>query len=42
MRRDGGMLESLGKLELVVIEAQSWEYVGEDDILRFEDQCGRA
>jgi mannose-1-phosphate guanylyltransferase len=35
-------LENPGKLELVLIEVQCGEYVGEDDIVRFEDRYGRA
>ena len=35
-------LENPGKLELVLIEVQSGEYVGEDDIVRFDDKYGRA
>jgi mannose-1-phosphate guanylyltransferase len=35
-------LENPGKVELVLIEVQSGEYVGEDDIVRFEDKYGRA
>jgi mannose-1-phosphate guanylyltransferase len=35
-------LENPGKLELVLIEVQSGEYMGEDDIVRFEDKYGRA
>jgi mannose-1-phosphate guanylyltransferase len=35
-------LENPGKLELVLIEVQSGEYLGEDDIVRFEDKYGRA
>lgn len=35
-------LENPGKLELVLIEVQSGEYVGEDDIVRFEDKYGRS
>jgi mannose-1-phosphate guanylyltransferase len=35
-------LENPGKLELVLIEVQSGEYVGEDDIVRFEDRYGRV
>lgn len=35
-------LENPGKLELVLIEVQSGEYVGEDDIVRFEDKYGRV
>src|SRR5512134_2772209 len=34
--------ESVGAENLVVIEAQMGEYVGEDDIERFEDDYGRA
>ena len=29
------------KEKLVIIEVQSGEYLGEDDILRFEDKYGR-
>jgi len=35
-------VESVGKENLVVIEVQMGEYVGEDDIERFEDDYGRA
>ncbi len=35
-------LENPGILELVMIEVQSGEYLGEDDIVRFHDQYGRA
>ena len=31
-----------GVVELVMIEVQSGEYLGEDDIVRFEDVYGRA
>jgi len=31
-----------GKVDLVIIEVQSGEYLGEDDIVRFEDVYGRA
>ena len=31
-----------GLLDLVMIEVQSGEYLGEDDIVRFEDNYGRA
>jgi mannose-1-phosphate guanylyltransferase/mannose-6-phosphate isomerase len=31
-----------GKVDLVMIEVQSGEYLGEDDIVRFEGQLGRA
>jgi mannose-1-phosphate guanylyltransferase / mannose-6-phosphate isomerase len=35
-------LENPGLLNLVMIEVQSGEYLGEDDIVRFEDVYGRA
>lgn len=35
-------LENPGVLDLVLIEVQSGEYLGEDDIVRFDDQYGRA
>ncbi|MEW5992845.1 MAG: mannose-1-phosphate guanylyltransferase/mannose-6-phosphate isomerase [Candidatus Zixiibacteriota bacterium] len=35
-------LENPGVLELVMIEVQSGEYLGEDDIVRFDDRYGRA
>lgn len=35
-------LENPGILDLVMIEVQSGEYLGEDDIKRFDDQYGRA
>ena len=35
-------VESVGKEDLVVIEVQTGEYLGEDDIERFEDDYGRA
>ena len=34
-------LENLGKVPLELIEVQSGEYLGEDDIVRFEDRYGR-
>jgi mannose-1-phosphate guanylyltransferase / mannose-6-phosphate isomerase len=34
-------LENPGKVELEMIEVQSGEYVGEDDIVRLEDDYGR-
>ena len=34
-------LENPGKLPLEIIEVQSGEYLGEDDIVRFEDTYGR-
>ena len=35
-------LENPGSLPLVIIEVQSGQYVGEDDIVRFDDKYGRA
>jgi mannose-1-phosphate guanylyltransferase len=35
-------LENPGVLDLVMIEVQSGDYVGEDDIVRFDDQYGRV
>jgi mannose-1-phosphate guanylyltransferase len=35
-------LENPGLLDLVLIEVQSGEYLGEDDIVRFEDIYGRC
>ncbi len=35
-------LENPGVIDLVLIEVQSGEYLGEDDIVRFEDIYGRA
>lgn len=35
-------LENPGKLPLELIEVQSGSYLGEDDIVRFEDQYGRT
>ncbi len=35
-------LENPGKLKLVMIEVQSGEYLGEDDIVRFDDIYGRV
>ncbi len=35
-------LENPGVLDLVMIEVQSGEYLGEDDIVRFEDVYGRV
>ena len=35
-------LENPGKVELELIEVQSGSYLGEDDIVRFEDLYGRA
>jgi mannose-1-phosphate guanylyltransferase/mannose-6-phosphate isomerase len=35
-------LENPGKTQLEMIEVQSGSYLGEDDIVRFEDQYGRS
>jgi mannose-1-phosphate guanylyltransferase/mannose-1-phosphate guanylyltransferase/mannose-6-phosphate isomerase len=35
-------LENPGKLPLHLIEVQSGSYLGEDDIVRYEDTYGRA
>ena len=35
-------LENPGKVDLVMIEVQSGNYLGEDDIVRFEDKYGRG
>lgn len=35
-------LENVGVVPLVLIEVQSGEYLGEDDIVRFDDQYGRV
>ncbi|MGY0627451.1 MAG: cupin domain-containing protein, partial [Paraglaciecola chathamensis] len=35
-------LENPGKVDLELIEIQSGSYLGEDDIVRFEDRYGRA
>jgi mannose-1-phosphate guanylyltransferase len=35
-------LENIGKVPLEIIEIQSGSYLGEDDIVRFEDRYGRA
>lgn len=34
-------LENVGVVDLIMIEVQSGEYLGEDDIVRFEDAYGR-
>ena len=34
-------LKNLGKVGLELIEVQSGSYLGEDDIMRFEDRYGR-
>jgi mannose-1-phosphate guanylyltransferase/mannose-6-phosphate isomerase len=35
-------LENPGKIPLEIVEVQSGDYLGEDDIVRFDDQYGRA
>jgi len=35
-------LENPGLLDLVMIEVQSGDYLGEDDIVRFQDNYGRV
>jgi len=35
-------LENPGKIPLVIIEVQSGEYLGEDDIVRFDDDYRRC
>ena len=35
-------LENPGKIKLVIIEVQSGEYLGEDDIIRFDDDYHRC
>ena len=35
-------LRNQGKVPLELIEAQSNSYLGEDDIVRFGDTCGRS
>lgn len=35
-------LENAGVVDLIMIEVQSGEYLGEDDIVRFDDAYGRA
>jgi mannose-1-phosphate guanylyltransferase len=35
-------LENPGKVNLELIEVQSGSYLGEDDIVRFEDKYGRS
>jgi mannose-1-phosphate guanylyltransferase len=34
-------LENPGRIPLELIEVQSGSYLGEDDIIRFEDRYGR-
>ncbi len=35
-------LENIGKIDLEIIEVQTGSYVGEDDIIRYEDDYDRA
>ena len=35
-------LSNPGEYPLILIEVQSGDYLGEDDIIRFEDNYGRA
>ena len=35
-------LENPGMIDLVMIEVQSGDYLGEDDIVRFQDVYGRV
>jgi mannose-1-phosphate guanylyltransferase len=35
-------LENPGRIPLEIIEVQSGSYLGEDDIVRFEDKYGRT
>ena len=35
-------IENPGKVDLELIEIQTGSYLGEDDIVRFEDQYGRG
>ena len=35
-------LSNPGKINLVLIEVQSGSYLGEDDIIRFDDKYGRS
>ena len=35
-------LSNPGKIPLILIEVQSGTYLGEDDIIRFEDNYGRS
>lgn len=35
-------LENPGKISLELIEVQTGSYLGEDDIIRFEDRYGRS
>jgi mannose-1-phosphate guanylyltransferase/mannose-6-phosphate isomerase len=35
-------LENPGKIPLEIIEVQNGEYVGKDDIVRFDDEYGRG
>ena len=35
-------LQNPGRIDLEIIEVQSGSYLGEDDIVRFEDHYGRS
>ncbi len=35
-------MENPGRIPLTLIEVQSGPYLGEDDIIRYEDQFGRS
>lgn len=35
-------LENPGRLPMVLIEVQTGSYLGEDDIVRYEDNCARG
>ena len=35
-------LSNPGKIPLIIIEVQNGSYLGEDDIIRFEDNYGRS
>ncbi len=41
-KREVHALENPGKVPLVIIEIQSGSYLGEDDIVRFDDIYGRV
>lgn len=35
-------LENAGRLPMVLIEVQTGSHLGEDDIVRYEDNCARG
>jgi mannose-6-phosphate isomerase-like protein (cupin superfamily) len=41
-KRNKHRLENIGTEDLIVVEAQTGEYFGEDDIVRYEDDFNRA